>query len=241
MAKLPFERILLEIDAAGYEYLEGDYKNLDSILTVKCKQGHKVLFSLKQLRGKKECPVCESYQTIEAQEKVLATPTKKRGIRVLALDQATEKSGYVIMENEQILDYGIKEIKNKETSERIIELRQWLVSMIRQWEIDYVGLENIYYSGNPQTLISLGRLLGALEATAYEATKNPAMVIAPATWRSYCGIKGKTRFQQKENAQNFIKNKFNIVASQDAADAICLGLCISNQVKFEKQELIRWD
>ena len=37
------------------------------------------------------------------------------------------------------------------------------------------------------------------------------------------GIKGKKRAEQKANAQIFVNTTFNIVATEDESDAICIG------------------
>jgi len=54
-----------------------------------------------------------------------------------------------------------------------------------------------------------------------------------SSWKHTCGIKGKGREAQKANAQAFVKNTFAIDATQDEADAICLGYHIlaSNESK----------
>lgn len=246
MSRLSMDKVIFEISTSGFEYSSGEYKNLDSLLNVKCPKNHTVVFSLKQLRtGKQKCPVCEEYDSISTQETELINPKKikKTGIRVIALDQATEKTGYAIFEDGNLLDYGIKQIEtSKETGERITELRHWLVSMMYQWDINYLGLENIHYQGNPQTLISLGRLLGALEATGADMLDGNVIIVPPGTWRNYCKIKGNKRNQQKEGAQDFVKQKYKISVSQDAADAICLGEYLSNRAaeesRFDKE--IKW-
>ena len=48
-------------------------------------------------------------------------------------------------------------------------------------------------------------------------------IIEPSKWKSTCGVKGKKRVDQKANAQNFVKEQFDIDASEDEADAICIG------------------
>lgn len=243
MAKLSMEKIMFEISTVGFEYDSGEYKNLDSMLTVKCPKGHKVVFSLKQLRAaNKSCPVCQEYDSIAPQEIEIKNPKafKKQGCRVIALDQASQKTGYAIFEDGVLIDYGIKQVPDTiEISERITQMRHWLVSMINQWEINWLALENIHYQGNPQTLIALGRLLGALEATGADMLKGNVLIVAPGTWRNHCQVKGSKRNQQKEGAQNFVKQKYKVSVSQDAADAICLGEYASHQTRFKDE--IRWD
>lgn len=45
-----------------------------------------------------------------------------------------------------------------------------------------------------------------------------------ASWKSTLGIKGRTRPEQKKNAQQYVEKNYNIKTSQDAVDAICIGL-----------------
>jgi hypothetical protein len=44
-----------------------------------------------------------------------------------------------------------------------------------------------------------------------------------SSWKSTLGIKGRTRPEQKRNAQEFIQKTYNIKPTQDECDAICIG------------------
>jgi Holliday junction resolvasome RuvABC endonuclease subunit len=238
MAIKTIEEIKEEFAGRGYDYLEGEYKNLDSPLTVKCKKGHEIIISLSKVRKDPTCPVCEMYSQIENEEHKLDVPPRKEGMRILALDNATIKSGYAIFEGENLLTSGVKEIDSKlDGIQRIAHIKEWLISIIKLWEIDVVGLEDVYYSGNAQTLIVLSKLLGVLENTAYELTSG-VYVVGAGTWRKHCGIKGRKREVRKENAQKYVKENFGIIASQDKADAICLGSYVLSRERFG--EIVKW-
>lgn len=234
MAKLSIEKIKEELSSAGFSFKSGTYENLTSVLDIACKEGHVFPTTLKQVRTKKvKCPTCEGYDQAYEKEIKMATPSKKTGIRVLALDNATNKTGYSVFEGGKLLTHGVKATTQKDSISKIIELKNWLVGMIKLWEIDRIGVENVQLQDNPQTLILLSKLLGVLEVAGQEITQKPVMVVSSSTWKSFCGIKGKNRSQQKEDAQRFIKVKFGFVATQDASDAICLGLYVVNQATLD--------
>jgi Holliday junction resolvasome RuvABC endonuclease subunit len=63
----------------------------------------------------------------------------------------------------------------------------------------------------------------------YFSSSIPIMELAPSHWRSIIkdkhGIKfGRSRAEQKQKAQDFVKEFFNKEVTEDEADAICLGL-----------------
>ena len=47
--------------------------------------------------------------------------------------------------------------------------------------------------------------------------------VLSSSWKSTLGIKGRTRPDQKKNAQAWVVNTYNVKPSQDASDAICIG------------------
>lgn len=50
------------------------------------------------------------------------------------------------------------------------------------------------------------------------------MTLVPSgTWRHTCGIGGKKREERKTNAKKHVLEKYNLKATEDEADAICLG------------------
>ena len=233
MAKLSREKLVQELESLGYKYGNTAYENIDTPIILECSNGHEFIASLKEVRSKKFiCPTCDSYDKAEKREAGIEKPAPKMGVRVLGLDNATNKTGYAIFEDGKLLTYGVKTTSKDISTAKMAELRQWFITMVKQWDIDYIGLENVQLQGNPQTLITLSKLLGVLQVTAYEMTHTEPYVVSAASWKSFAKIKGTQRQQQKQGAQDFVKEKFGFVATQDAADAICLTLYTVNQVKL---------
>ena len=234
MARLSMEKVKQELVDRNLIFVSGDYKNLQSVLTVKCPKGHEFVTSLQEVRRNADCPVCEQYEAIDLEEVKMESPEKKNGIRILAIDNATNTTGYAVFENGKYLTGGIKKTTKKESVHKIAEMKQWMVGMINLWDIDVVGLESVQYQGNPQTLIILSKLLGVLENAVFEILGNEPYIVPAATWKSHSGVKGKGRQQQKENAQKTVKARYGIAVSNDLADAMLLGRYVCDQERFGK-------
>lgn len=234
MARLSMEKVKQELIDQNLIFVSGDYKNLKSILTVECLEGHRFMTSLHEARRDPSCPVCSKHEAIGQTRVETKDPNRKEGKRILAIDNATNVTGYAIFENNEYLNGGVKKTTKQNSIDKIAEMKQWMVSVIDMWDIDVVGLENVQYQGNAQTLITLSKLLGVLENAVLETLGTQPYVVPAATWKSHSNVKGKNRNKQKENAQKIVKARYGISASSDLADAILLGRYVCNQERFGK-------
>lgn len=236
MARLPIEKVKEELEESGFEYLDGEYKNLKSPLKVKCEFNHEFTVNLTQVRKGLTCPICLQTENIIENEQKVETPPLKKGKRILSIDNATKTTGYGIFENGKLISYGLNVVQDDiQAFHRIIKMQNWMIGMINFWEIDVVGLESVHLEKNPNTLILLAKLLGVLEVAAYQATGVEPYIIHPSTWRSFCKVTGNNKQRKKEAAQEFVKDKFGFIVSTDAADAICLGCYVWEQEKFGEE------
>ena len=89
------------------------------------------------------------------------------------------------------------------------------------------------------TYQTLARLQGILMSTCYDR-KVDYVICPPATWRSHCGVTGRTRTDKKKSMQMKIKEWFDITVSDDVADAIGIGLYTSKTCK-KKIETFDWE
>ena len=241
MAKLSRDQIAQELKVVKMTYISGDYKNLDSLLNCECENGHSYLLSVRKARKGFECPSCKELESALASELTFDLLEKKKGRRILGLDQSSTICGYCVVENGKIITSGIHQEKNADIIHRIMKHKQWMKGVIDIWEIDQVVFEEIYMGSNAKVSLSLGQVLGALQIAAYEQIGIKPLVVSPGSWRSFCGITGKARKQQKENTQIYIKKKFNITASFDCADAICIALYGDYVDKFENEKEIKFE
>ena len=94
---------------------------------------------------------------------------------------------------------------------------------------DFVVFENVQFQKNYGTFQQLSQLQGLIMALLFERNIGFQYVESTA-WRAFCGVKGKKRTEQKANAIQIVKDKFNLSVSDDEADAILIGFWAINKI-----------
>ena len=227
--KYSIEKINQELKD-GWECISDTYTNLESELTFRCEHGHEFVSTWKKIRNLQECPIC--IQNDFKKEQQIKKPFKKKqgSFRVLALDQATYTTGYAIFDNKKLVYYNSYTVEGQE-AERLLKIRNWFISLIDAWNPDVVAFEGLTYSASFGVTVfeTLAHLLGVLIVTAHE--RDLVYKIYPnKKWTSYCQIKGTSRNDKKRSTQLQIKEWYGIDASEDCADAICIGRYASQEV-----------
>ena len=149
-------------------------------------------------------------------------------MRLLALDQATRVTGWAIYEDGKLIQHGKIEEESDILAERLVGLRQKLIELIQEYEITEVAMEDIQEQNNIQTFKSLAEVYGVLEEL-FKEIHIPYQTVYASSWKSTCGVRGRSRPEQKRNAQTFVANTFNIKPTQDECDAICIGFHCVNE------------
>lgn len=144
---------------------------------------------------------------------------------ILALDQASRTSGWSVFEDDGLVASGTFTYDDDDFSLRLVKIRNKALSLIREYDVDKVLLEDIQLQGqtnNVQTYRALAEVLGVLEELCCEL-KVPHEIIHSQSWKSTLDIKGRDRATQKRNAQAFVLATYGKKVSQDESDAICIG------------------
>lgn len=159
---------------------------------------------------------------------------------LLALDQASKTSGYAVFINGELKYYGKFTCEDNDVGLRLVKIRDKIISLIEQYDINEVVCEDIQMQNNIVnnviTFKTLAEVLGVVKETLSEKKIKYSVVLA-GTWKSTLGIKGAQRAEQKRNAQQFVFNTYGIKATQDESDAICIG---THAVKVENSSF-NWD
>lgn len=148
--------------------------------------------------------------------------------RTLALDQASRVTGWAIYDNKNLVTSGHFSIPaNKSMQQRLLSFINHLDELINKYNVEKIYYEGIQYQSNIETYKKLAYIQAMI---IYNTTLHnlPILELTPSHWRSILkdkhGIKfGRSRAEQKQKAQEFVKEFFNIEATEDEADAICLG------------------
>ena len=239
MSRISIDDIREALVADDWTLISNTYKNLDTNLEFRCDKGHIVIAPWKKIRDNRICPTCmrERLKTKDFKN----TKKKKGDYRILALDQATHISGYAIFNNKNLIDYGSFEAIGTNDIERGVQIKQWMISLIDQFQIDFVGIEGIQYqtAAGVTTFETLARLQGILAATCIEE-KVQYKIVPTNTWRVHCGVKGRSRPDRKRSMQRLVKEWFNLNATEDECDAIGIGKYFCDK-QIPSVEVIDWE
>lgn len=229
------------LDEVGWRLVSTTYKNLDTELEMECPKGHVQMRTFRDWRKHPTCDRCFAGNTKRV--KTAYVPIKPLNTtRILALDAATQVTGYAIYDNKVLVSYGTFKVENSlSTEERINAVKKWLEHALEEWDIDFCGLENIQLQAyGPQqnkfqvaTYQVLANLQGVLIDTLFEKCIDHDLVYA-SEWRNLCGISsgGKDRETKKKQAQEKVLQWYGKKCTQDEADAICIGKYFCNKIKL---------
>ncbi len=221
MGRLTLEEVQQEVQEKGFELVDfSHYTSMISPITIKCNHGHLIETNLKDFRRASfTCPVCDkSINFINPKD----VPEKK-GYRIIAFDQATEKFGLSIFEDGKLIFYRLYTFSGALTS-RLVKIQKFVEEIvIAAWKPDLIVMEDIQYQQNGLTTFKvLAMLLGVIQMTC---TKNDVNyeAVYPNVWRKYAGTCGKSRKEEKALSIAKVREKYNIIVNDDVAEAILIG------------------
>lgn len=146
--------------------------------------------------------------------------------RLLALDQASKVTGWAIFEDGELKSYGKISLDDPNTDIRLVQLRQNIQTLVADYNIDEVIFEDIQQQNNVANNVQTFKVLAEVYGVVSELLQElqiPHSTVLAASWKSTLGIKGRTRAEQKKNAQLYVEQNYGIHVIQDIADAVCIG------------------
>lgn len=147
-------------------------------------------------------------------------------IKFIAIDQASAVTGCAIFENNKLVKYNIIELKsNKDTHARVEEMIKRIHNQIIENNVDYVVFEDVSLQTNVSTLILLAQIQGAIMNTCVMNNISYS-VYKPTSWRKLLGFKQNRNIKRpelKQQAKDYVFNKYNLKLKEDLCDAICIG------------------
>ena len=167
MARITIESISEELAPEGWKIISEEYTNLSTEMEFRCPEGHKVFATWEKLRKRRECPVCK--QNVLKENKPIILEKNKSVYRVLALDQASYKTGWSVFDGNSLVKYGIFASSGDGEAARFHDIKVWLISMIDNWKPDIIGIEGTQYQQDMgvTTFQTLARLQGVLMDLCY--------------------------------------------------------------------------
>ena len=166
-------------------------------------------------------------------------------MKILGLDQSSNYTGFAIFEDDKLIKYGLFDVHDikKDTNgdlfylEKIQNNLMFLDRIIKEYNIDFVAIEDIQKQTNILTYKKLAWLQGNLVQYLYNLGIK-FTIISPSKWRSILGIKGRGRTVVKKNTIKYVEDKFNInIKKDDESDAIAIGYAVSKRIGKKSLEV----
>ena len=149
-------------------------------------------------------------------------------MRIMSFDQSSRITGYAILEDRKLLEYGKFTLTDEDFGDRLNRFRKKIVSLLTvDYKIDKVLFEEIQLQQNVETFKKLAMVYGVLMELLVDLGI-PYDIISSNTWKSKCKIKKTVRESEKQAAQKYVLENFGKKVTQDEADAICLGFTYFN-------------
>lgn len=225
MARLNNEQIVAELKTKNLTWDEKspDYQNTNAEIIVVCEKGHSITTNLKTIRMSSfSCPVCVGAGSKGFNKEPISVPTKK-GYRIIAFDNATQKMGISIFDSGKLVYYGLMSFNDTDHVKRLNNIRHTLEEIIiPAWSPDFIQFEDVQHQNSYITYEILIKLVGVLEMACdkfgipYEKTRS-------SVWRSHHAINGKERNAEKKRAIDLVQKMYQIDVGDDVAEAILIG------------------
>ena len=142
-------------------------------------------------------------------------------VKILALDISTKSSGYCVIENGKVKDYGTITSDEKDFLDRGQYMAEFIRLLCEKFgTFDYAYIEELKVISNQRTLEMLGIVQGMI---IRELKNSDVSLVPPTVWRKPYGLNGK-RAEAKKKAIAICEDKGFTVHNDDEAEAILLGL-----------------
>lgn len=158
---------------------------------------------------------------------------------ILGIDPGTAATGYGILTIErdpQVIEYGcIHTSSDEEMPHRLRTIYQKVSDIIQKYHSQEVAIEQIYFSKNAKTVLSVGQARGVI---ILAASSKGAKVFDYTPLQIKQAVVGYG-WAKKHQVQHMVKDLLHldhIPSSDDAADALAVALCHYYSRRLKEEE-----
>ena len=155
-------------------------------------------------------------------------------MRILGIDPGIGRLGWgmIAKQNRTVtpLKFGFIETKkNTEKGERLADIYRELRARVRELAPDLIAVEELFFSKNITTAMSVAEARGVVLLVAAQA-KVPVVAYSPMSVKAALGFGGAKKKQVGEMVKMLlgIKEKF---VYDDVADALAVAICAAQKTK----------
>lgn len=170
-------------------------------------------------------------------ELLLSYPLTERMIFIVtmcSIDSSSKKTGIAIYKNGKYTSHKLLDCsKDKIMDSRFKKMALDILNTLNEIKPNIIYIEETVVLRNAQTQRFLTRLQGVVYAWCIQ-NNCEFNTIRPSSWRKAINLKQNKnikREQLKQEAIDYVKEKYNIEVNDDIADAICIGDAVLNLFK----------
>lgn len=152
-------------------------------------------------------------------------------MRILGIDPGLANTGWGVIETIQHksrpVSFGmIKTNKEVDQSLRICSIAEQIAKISIQYEIEYCSMEDIYFTKNISSAISVAKVIGAITHALGER-EIPLTLYSPLQIKSTITGYGKADKKQVQDMIKFHLGLTQIPRPDHAADALAVAVCFA--------------
>ncbi len=160
---------------------------------------------------------------------------------ILGIDPGTTRIGYGLIESKggdfQPLDYGLIEISPGGSTKKLLELGDRFEKLLKKLKPDSLAIEEVYFSKNQKTAISVAEARGAMRLIAARL-KTPIFEYGPQEVKLAVTGDGRAdKISVKTMVCKTLKLQ-NIEGPDDIADALAIAITGAARAKLDGLQAI---
>lgn len=151
-------------------------------------------------------------------------------IRVLGLDPGTATTGFGLVRGPEggpgiLEEFGvIRTLPQTPMPERLLEIHTAVLSLLVEFQPDAMAVEEVFFSTNVSTALTVGQARGVLLLTGAQANV-PVFEYKPNEVKQALTGHGGADKRQMQDMLRLILGLAEIPRPDDAADAVAVALC----------------
>jgi crossover junction endodeoxyribonuclease RuvC len=151
-------------------------------------------------------------------------------MRILGIDPGTATTGYGVVDGAlgaepALLEYGtIRTAPPTPMPERLVELHGSLLELIESVEPDVVAVEELFFSNNVSTALTVGQARGVILLAAAQSGLDVHEYKPSEIKQTLTGY-GKADKRQMQDMLRLVLGLSEVPRPDDAADGIAVALC----------------
>ena len=158
-------------------------------------------------------------------------------MRVLGIDPGTAITGYGVIEGEGdslvVTTYGaVTTPANQPLAQRLQHIYRELRALITEWHPDSAAVEELFFSKNARTALSVGHARGVALLALTQAGL-PIQEYKPAEVKQAVAGYGNAPKQQVQGMVQLLLNLDEMPRPDDAADALAVAICHFHSARWQ--------